>query len=200
MSTPSSRPDSMPSSEDVDWTARRADARRNHELILAAARAVFAERGVDGTIPEIAARAGVGKATVYRSYPTKEALLEAVAADHAAWVDVRVEEAIADPDAFAGLRDFVVDTFGRLADDALLLRVLGDTHRGKGRRPAFLDELIGLVERGKQQGALRADATVADIQILVGGCARALLDAQVTDPEVWRHYANLTVDALRNRV
>src|ERR1700716_3285779 len=57
---------------------RRADALRNRELVIAAAAAVFAEKGLDAGVPEIAARAGVGKATVYRSFPTKQHLIAAV--------------------------------------------------------------------------------------------------------------------------
>jgi len=57
---------------------RRADARRNHDDVFSAARATFADRGLEATIPEIAQRAGVGRATVYRNYPTKAALVEAV--------------------------------------------------------------------------------------------------------------------------
>src|SRR5919107_1582877 len=67
---------------------KRADAIRNRERVVAAAAAVFAERGIEAGVPEIAARAGVGKATVYRSFPTKEHLIAAVVEEKAA--DLRV--------------------------------------------------------------------------------------------------------------
>ena len=65
-------------------TPKRADAVRNRERVVAAAAAVFAERGIEASVPGVAERAGVGKATVYRSFPTKEHLVAAVVADHLA--------------------------------------------------------------------------------------------------------------------
>src|SRR4051794_1873565 len=88
-----------------DWSDRRADARRNHERVLAAAAEVFTEHGLDATIPQVAARAGVGKATVYRSFPTKADLVRALAQTHVDWLDARIEAALeaAQQDAYRAL-------------------------------------------------------------------------------------------------
>jgi AcrR family transcriptional regulator len=72
----------------------RADAARNRERVLAAAAAVFAERGVDGSLPQVAARAGVGVATIYRSFPTKVDLIEALLADRFRAFADRVTDAL----------------------------------------------------------------------------------------------------------
>src|SRR5690348_17101316 len=88
---PACPPDGEPAT--ADWSDRRADARRNHERVIAAAIEVFAERGLEATVPEVAARAGVGKATVYRSYPTKADLVAAVARHQINWLAERVAAA-----------------------------------------------------------------------------------------------------------
>jgi AcrR family transcriptional regulator len=82
-----------------DWSGRRADARRNHERIIVAALEVFSERGLEATMPEVAKRAGVGKATVYRSYPTKAGLIDAIAEYQLRWVEERIAWAAEQPDA-----------------------------------------------------------------------------------------------------
>src|SRR3954465_4361278 len=78
---------------------RRADALRNRERVIAAAAVVFAEKGLDAGVPEIAARAGVGKATVYRSFPSKEHLVAAVACERLAWITELATRALEAPDA-----------------------------------------------------------------------------------------------------
>src|SRR5262245_43871561 len=87
------------------WAARRSDARRNHERVLAAAIEGFTEHGLDATIPQVAERAGVGKATVYRSYPTKADLIEAIAQQHVDWLRGIVAAAVseAESDAYRAL-------------------------------------------------------------------------------------------------
>ncbi|SIQ83088.1 transcriptional regulator, TetR family [Micromonospora avicenniae] len=84
---------------------RRADALRNHERVVAAARELFAARGLDVTVPEVAARAGVGRATVYRSYPSKEELVLAVARDGFRSLQARTLAALAADDAYRALSD-----------------------------------------------------------------------------------------------
>ncbi|UGQ12309.1 TetR/AcrR family transcriptional regulator [Yinghuangia sp. ASG 101] len=176
--------------------ARRSDARRNHDRVIAAAAEVFAERGLDGTIPEIAARAGVGKATVYRSYPTKDDLVAAVARDRLTWLADRVGAAGRRDDAYAALHDLLGDISAGLATDRLLADVL--PHATRWRQEHDLDgQFDRLIERARNQGRIRPDATARDIRILVGGYSRVLTDLGVRDPAQWRRYASLTLHALR---
>ncbi|MGZ8647714.1 MAG: TetR/AcrR family transcriptional regulator, partial [Solirubrobacteraceae bacterium] len=79
--------------------ARRADAQRNHERVLRAAGEVLSERGLEAGVDEIAARAGVGKATVYRSFPTKEHLIAAVVIDRLGEFEQRARAQRDAPDA-----------------------------------------------------------------------------------------------------
>lgn len=180
----------------ADWSDRRADARRNHERVIAAAIEVFAERGLEATVPEVAARAGVGKATVYRSYPTKADLVTAVARHQMTWLAERVAAAAGEPDAFAALRDLLGDMAERLARDRVLAAVLPKDDRWL-EDTGLTGQLTRIVAAARQQGRLRPDATIQDIRILLGGSARALIDQNIRDPAEWRRYANLVLNALR---
>lgn len=180
----------------TDWSTRRSDARRNHERVLSAAIEVFTERGIDASMADVAARAGVGKATVFRSYPTKADLVRAIAQRHVDWLVEAVGEVArrAEVDAHAALRDGLAAIMMRLAQDRLMVDVL----RGAGELGS--DELARGIDRvldeGRRQGVLRGDVTGLDIQVLVTGAARALLDLDIRDPEIWRRYAHLSLAAL----
>jgi AcrR family transcriptional regulator len=177
------------------WTGRRADARRNHDAVLAAARELFAAHGMEASIPAIAARAGVGKATVYRSYPTKADLVDAVAREHIRWLDELALAVGGRDDAFQALSDLLGSIAGRLAEDRLFSQVL--SHGSKWRDGDHEGLLERIMTAAKQQGSLRPDATAGDIQVLVGGFSRVLLDRDDRDPDTWRRYTALVLDALR---
>jgi AcrR family transcriptional regulator len=185
------------SQPDQDWSERRADARRNHERVLAAAVEVFTEHGLEATIPQVAARAGVGKATVYRSFPTKADLVRALAQSQVDWLTGRIEAAVgpAAQDAYAALESALVEITTRLAEDRLMVEVLSGTHGIEdppGPTPA--DRIL---ELGVEQGRFRDDVTEQDIVVLMAGAARALIELDERDPAVWRRYARLVVAALR---
>ncbi|MBH0776754.1 TetR/AcrR family transcriptional regulator [Nocardia bovistercoris] len=176
---------------------RRADARQNLERVLAAAVEVFTERGLEATIPEIAARAGVGKGTVYRSFPTKADLVRALARPHLDWFHELGAVAVraASADAYGALEDLLEQIAARLAQDRLMVDVLsGFDDIGDERLAAHLESILAL---GRSQGTLRPDATGLDLDILVSGVARALIGHDIRDPDVWRRYARLALGALR---
>ena len=182
---------------DQDWSERRADARRNHERVLAAAVEVFTEHGLEATIPQVAARAGVGKATVYRSFPTKADLVRALAQSQVDWLTGRIEAAVepAAQDAGTALESALVDITTRLAEDRLMVEVLSGTH---GIDDPPVPTAAGrILELGVEQGRFRADVTERDVTVLVAGVARALIELDERDPDVWRRYARLCVAALR---
>ena len=86
---------------------RRADAARNRERILAAASELFAERGLDASMPELAERAGVGVGTVYRAFPDKEHVVSAVMAERFRWLAAEVEAASQSADPWAAFTDVI---------------------------------------------------------------------------------------------
>jgi AcrR family transcriptional regulator len=180
------------------WSGRRADARRNHERVLAAAIEVFTEHGLDATIPQVAARAGVGKATVYRSYPTKADLIGAIAQLHVDWLRALIGEAVgrAEVDAYGALSDALHAVTARLAQDRLMGDVL--THVEDWEPDSATDSSAErILALGRQQGTLRQDVTMRDVQVLIGGIAHVLLDLGIDDAATWDRYTTLALAALR---
>jgi AcrR family transcriptional regulator len=153
--------------------ALRADAQRNREKVLRAAREVFAVGGYGVPLDEIAARAGVGPGTVYRHFPSKEALFEAVVGARVADLidDARERGAAADPgDAFFGF-------LSRMGAEAAAKRDLPDAIAVDGAVQEALLEAFGvLLRRAQQAGAVRADVTMPDLLLLLKGLMRGLQD------------------------
>ena len=145
----------------------RRDAERNRQRVLAAARQVLAARGLDAGFEEIARVAGVGVATVYRRFPERADLVDALFEEEVALVGARLEEALAAPDPWTGLRDLVLWSVHRMANDRGLTQVLtaaGHGHRQLDRQRARLDPLFDeLVARAQATGALRPDVTSLDL-------------------------------------
>jgi AcrR family transcriptional regulator len=179
---------------------QRADAVRNRERVVAAAAAVFAERGLEASVPEVAARAGVGKATVYRSFPTKEHLIAAVAMERIEDFERRALELLDEPDAWAALNALMSEKAVEHCADRTLASALqagapSDLLREARRR--MWDAVQALMDRAKEQGTMRASADSEDLRVLWGGAARMLAADEVDDPDEWRRYARLALDALR---
>jgi AcrR family transcriptional regulator len=178
---------------------RRRDARRNGERIVQAALDVLAEKGFDAGIPEIAARAGVGRATVYRMFPTKAGLLGAVVVHELRpWIE-RLEAAGTAPDPEGILRRVMEDLFAHRATNRAVLDALRNPPSPAAE--AALSQMVSLMERllraAQAEGTARADVTVADLRVLVGGSIQQLSQVGDTDPARWRHTAGLVMDALR---
>jgi AcrR family transcriptional regulator len=178
----------------------RADALRNAEKVLEAARQVFAETGTEAGIDEVAARAGVGKATVYRCWATKDDLLAAVAGARVAWFTDLVRAAGGDPDAWGAFRSLVRAGARSQAENALLssgLGTLAETDALAAQRATYREALQELMERAKRQGPMRADATAREVTVLFCGFARLLGQDREPDAAVWERYADLVCDAFR---
>ena len=166
----------------------RADAVRNRAAVLAAAEAVFAEHGTDAGVDLVAERAGVGKATVYRSFATKEALVAAVVSRQLdTWLEANASAA---GDAMTVLR--------QLLRAAAAAKVLGEgtglasLAQARERWLATLEAILAHAD-----GSIRADATALEITILFGGVRRVLASLGEADPAVWRRHAELVADAFR---
>jgi AcrR family transcriptional regulator len=151
----------------------RADAARNRESVLRAARDAFAESGYGVPLDEIAARAGVGPGTVYRHFPTKEALFEAV-------VTARVQDLLTDARARADAADPGAAFFGflaRIAAESAAKRDLPDAISIAGSLREDLDAALDvLLRRAQRAEAVRADIRTPDIIVLLKGLFASLAD------------------------
>mgnify|MGYP000008679736 CR=1 FL=1 len=156
----------------------RADARRNRERILDAARASFAEEGIDAGMSAIAERAGVGVGTLYRRFPTKDALVEALMLDHMERIVAGGEATIRDePDpwkAFVHYLRHLVELKSRDEGLAELFAgrvVASDEIRGVRRR--IEAQLRELIRRAQDAGELRKDVAMGDIGVLLSSVCSA---------------------------
>jgi AcrR family transcriptional regulator len=182
---------------DTDDRPLRADARRNRERILAAARGACAEHGVSVQIDDVARSAGVGVGTVYRHFPTKDALIEALVAEkfRVTTENIRGALEIEDPwEAFCAALRTNAEVMAADAGlrDALIR--LGPAARSSAEERAELGALADqLIARAQGAGALRDDVTTDDIGALMAG-----LCTSMAHPELdWRRHLELLLDGLR---
>jgi AcrR family transcriptional regulator len=147
-------------------TPRRSDARDNRERILAVARVAFAADGIDVPIREIARRAQVGVATLYRHFPTKEALLTAAFADQMTSCASIVEQGLAHDDPWRGFTSVVEKLMEVHARDRGFARAFTRLPAAAGlvaERDRALRLLLDLIRRAKDAGELRADFVLEDL-------------------------------------
>jgi AcrR family transcriptional regulator len=154
----------------------RADARRNRERVLEAAEEVFGERGAAASTEEIARRAGVGIGTVFRHFPTKEALYEAIVVRRLGRL---VEQApLDDDDAGAAFREF----FGRIVEEAATKKAFADTMAVVGIDVKKSAPDVGaevrhtfalLLDRAQRAGAIRSDVALPEVMVLLAGACLA---------------------------
>jgi AcrR family transcriptional regulator len=179
----------------------RRDAAANRKRVLDAARRLFAERGLDASMDEIARAAGVGPATLYRRFATKEALLDAILLDALERFEAFADEALAEADAFAGLERFLTRGIELQASsrgflEILLLRLEDEPNLAEARdrvRPL----IETLVERAQAQGTLRADFDAHDVQVLLWELGRVVESTGNCAADLWRRYLALALDGLR---
>jgi AcrR family transcriptional regulator len=179
----------------------RRDARENRDRILAAAREAFAERGMEASVEEIAARAGVGVGTLYRRFPTKDALAEAVFEAHLDRVAEAAAGALEAADPWDGLLGYLVHVVGLQAADRGLSEIMGAALRSEevlGRARTRLRPLVeGLIARAQAAGDLRDDVTYEDVSVLLWTTGRVVDATRDIAPEFWQRYLALLVDGLR---
>jgi AcrR family transcriptional regulator len=155
----------------------RADARRNRELLLAAAMDAFAEHGVDVQMGQIARRAGLATGTVYRHFPTKEALVDALLISRLDLVAQAAWDARAQPDPWTALEGFTRKVTALQLEHRELAQFIGGRIRGspelQERLAATFEVFTALVARARQAGQLRAGIDANDIRATVICIARA---------------------------
>jgi AcrR family transcriptional regulator len=196
------RPDSARSSAEAATSERhvRADAQRNRERVLEAADELLATRGVDVSVDEIAQRAQVGVGTLYRNFPTKEALLEALLLARVEPLVVAARAAaneIDDPgDAFVGFVRRLSNEFANFKALADAMAAAGiDINVTKRQLSAELFSAIGeLFDKAQRAGRIRPDVTLADVSAMMTGLGHA--DPAFMDPSQRSRCVALVCDSL----
>ena len=178
--------------------AKRADARRNHEKLVAAARAAFAEDGTGAPLEDVAERAGVGIGTLYRHFPTRQALLEAVYVDEVEAM-ARAADDLAELPPWEALSRWLHQYVGfaatKRALNEALLEAAPDSNVLATCRTAISRAGDALVERAQRAGVVRADTSFADVGRMVAGIAMV----PTADPGQKERLLDLALDGLRYR-
>jgi len=179
----------------------RADARDNRDRTLEAARELFAQLGLGVTMRDIARKAGVGPATVYRRFPTKQHLVVEVFTEEMRACRAIVDDACADPDAWRGFRTVVEELTVLNVENQAFVEVFLSANPDLGmlaaHRADLLRELATLAARAQAAGALRPDFVIDDL-VLMLLAARALSSRPPSDrTAAARRLAALAIDAFR---
>jgi AcrR family transcriptional regulator len=180
---------------------QRADARRNRKRILDAARLQFSEHGLDVHIERIAQAAGVGVGTVYRNFPTKEDLLQALVDERFAFFAEIARAGLEDPDPWRGFCTMMRESARVTAEDRAVSEAM-DQLPGvcecSADKVGLREAGSELVERAKATGKLRPDFQVEDIGSLMCGLGRATAQRDSGPPPMsWERYVEILLAGLR---
>jgi AcrR family transcriptional regulator len=177
----------------------RADALRNRDRLLAAARELFAERGLAVSMDEIARSAGVGVGTAYRRFASRDELIDALFDDRIEHLLAIARDALEDADPWHGLATFLERQIEMQAADRGLKELLFSPARLRQKMARVRSQLLPmvqeLIERAQAAGDLRPDVSVTDlapINVMLGATADLA-------PELWRRFLPLVLDGLRTR-
>jgi len=181
----------------------RADAARNRAAIVAVARDVFAEHGLEAPLEGIAARAGVGIATLYRRFPTREKLVAAALVGKVAEYAEAARHALAAPDPWVGFAGFVERICELQAGDRglsdLLSMTLSADEQVEQLRQTANELLVTVIDRAKAAGALREDFVAEDLVLLLLATAAVMHATRADAPQAWRRFVALALDAFHSR-
>lgn len=183
---------------------RRADAARNRESVLAATRALLGNSGTTTTgttitVEAIARQAGVGAATVVRTFGSKDALIDVAVAELLEPVVQRAREALSEPDAYESLRRFLVELIAFQSDHWVIshqLREL-DLPNTSAQREALTKAVTGLVRRARSEGSLRTDLDLKVILIVIVELTHAIARSTDASPRLAASAVAVLMDGLR---
>ncbi|MFD8076998.1 TetR/AcrR family transcriptional regulator [Streptomyces sp. NPDC059718] len=179
----------------------RSDAARSRKLLVSAATEAFAEHGTEVSVAQIAERAGIGKGTVFRHFPTKDDLLAAIVCDkmHAlAAIGERLMEA---EDPAEGLREFMSAAIELQVQDRAFCQVVhgvaGDHDEVRESQERVSAVTDALTDRARRHGAIRQEMTGQDVMLLMNGIPVTVSRVQTTQPHLWRRYLRLVFDGMQ---
>ena len=185
----------------VPTESPRSDAKRNRARLVASARELFAARGVDVPTRDVARHAGVGVGTLYRHFPERADLVDAVLAESFEELVALAEASLAEEDPWRGFTHFVQDALVLHGRNRGLKDVVETNEHGRTRAQAMrrrLRPLVArLVARAQEHGELRSDFTPQDIALLFWGSDRVIELAGDVAPELWRRQLGFMLDGLR---
>lgn len=177
----------------------RADAERNRARVLEVARALFAERGDEVQLPEVARAAGVGVGTVYRHFPDQQALVEAAAEQR--FADIEHYARTRCLDGRSGLKRYLHHVGEVLSQDRGLSAAIEAARNSAGNEPrgaarTSLETVVAqVIAQDQAAGVLRDDCTVGDVYLFVG-CLSSVIRTGSGD---WRRFLHVVLDGLRPR-
>jgi AcrR family transcriptional regulator len=178
----------------------RSDARRNREKILAAASELFALEGSDLCVDDIARRAGVGHATVFRRFPTKDDLVLAMFEERLDELGAVAEEAAGRDDPWEGIVAVMTAIGERHARDRGLMEALGTQVFGSPtlaeHRLRIVEPIGRLLRRAQEAGAVRPDLEPEDVLFLISAVAKSS-PCHFEIPDLWRRYLGVVLDGMR---
>jgi AcrR family transcriptional regulator len=179
----------------------RRDAERNRQRILESARIVFAERGLGVSLDEIARHAGVGVGTIYRRFPDKEQLIDALFEDRLGEILAAATASFEMSDPWEALASFLERSMELQVEDRGLKELLLGTTTAHARieqgRQQIQPIVQAILDRAQQAGVVREDLTVADMLLLQHAITEAAEYTREVAPEVWRRVMLIALDGLR---
>jgi AcrR family transcriptional regulator len=181
----------------------RADAERNRQRLLAAAKDMFATRGLDVTLDDVARHAGVGTGTAYRRFPNKDALIDALMVDRIGELGTIAEDCLEHADPWAGLTGYFERALALQAADRGLKDVLFSSGRGRERsvqaRRALGPVVTKLVKRAIEAGAVRSDIATSDVPVINFMLNTVVDFGRDVEPDLYKRYLAIVLDGLRPR-
>ena len=180
----------------------RKDAERNRQRVIAAARDLFATRGLDATLNEVAHHGGVAVGTVYNRFPTREALYEAIFEDSIDEMATWAESALQYEHSGHGFTWFVERICELTATDRGLREILFGKveagHRVDAARERLVPKMTKVVERAQNDGYLRPEVSVTDVPIISLLAGKVSEFAGHVDASLWRRYVAIILDGVRD--
>jgi AcrR family transcriptional regulator len=177
----------------------RKDAARNRELLVAAAREVFAQRGLEASLDDVARHAGLGVGTAYRHFANKYELAEALLGETINGMVGALEQAALNPDPLAGLIEFLEGAMAVQSADRGLRELMMGMHSAEQMEKVHdrMSPLLGdMVERAKIAGQLRPEVVPSDIGMIVTMLCTVADVVAETSPDLWRRYLAICLEGI----